>query len=866
MSGPSTAIQFSFATGELAPGVRNRRDWERRDGGVASLLNGIVGPTGGASKRPGFRMHAECLHNDKPIRLVKFEFSEDQTYQLEFGENIMRVHTNEGVITNDNNTDYVIASPFTAAQAQKFRFTQNKDLMIFTHQDVPTQQLVRFGHRDWRWSQLFRDVSRIASPTNLAFYDAYSNGHNNFEYAVTAYRTISGSRQESINYPSIKSLDTDAKQIGSYPQNNILSCINWIETFRGQYGGLPGYPSYPAAMNLSDIIIDAMDWAGNGPNAGTINPRIKYIFNLQYPAYPNFLRILSSSPYYSGDGWGVFGNDWRYADLVYYDAWYPNQHSGRDTWYMRDMAIGFIDAGLAVDGYTKAGIYNSIMSFISNYNNANGIKINNRVKWAGTTGAEGYFVYRRQIGSSDPNFYLVGDVQGLDFIDANVTETPVYPQTPITGINQFTSPDNYPAVCAFFQQRLILGNTRSKPCSIFGSRSGIYTDFSVNPSDPAAGWEFEMSSKQMNAIKDIMDLKPFSLLTSGGDFVSTVSGAVTASNVNFDQHSYNGTSDVPAVIIGDSAVYIPLSKQTILSMVYSFEKDGFARDNILIYAQHLTEGKTVTGLAFLRDPINLVFATLSDGTFLSCTYIPSQQFQAWTHHKTQGEVLSINSMQTSQGFDRLWAVVRRTLGDGRSVQYIEYMEDTRPYGGEPTRENSFFVDCGLSAIFDQPYSTVYGLEHLEGLQVSVLADNSVAAGFDNKGMPTLKTVVNGAIALDTPATVVHVGLPYEAELETLDLELFNQGTLRNADRQIWQVVVELDRCRELWYSTNDSKYYEYPIQDGKTIGLEPQPISGDRQLNPLPRNNRHTFCKFKSPNPVPWGIRSVVAEIVNGNP
>ena len=54
-----------------------------------------------------------------------------------------------------------------------------------------------------------------------------------------------------------------------------------------------------------------------------------------------------------------------------------------------------------------------------------------------------------------------------------------------------------------------------------------------------------------------------------------------------------------------------------------------------------------------------------------------------------------------------------------------------------------------------PTTTITGLDHLEGKEVTALADGSVVTG---------KTVSSGQITLGTEASVVHVGLPYTGKL------------------------------------------------------------------------------------------------------
>jgi len=57
-----------------------------------------------------------------------------------------------------------------------------------------------------------------------------------------------------------------------------------------------------------------------------------------------------------------------------------------------------------------------------------------------------------------------------------------------------------------------------------------------------------------------------------------------------------------------------------------------------------------------------------------------------------------------------------------------------------------------------------GLDHLEGETVAILADGSYSTG----------TVSNGQITLSRASTLVHIGLPYVADLESLNISAFHK--------------------------------------------------------------------------------------------
>jgi hypothetical protein len=83
---------------------------------------------------------------------------------------------------------------------------------------------------------------------------------------------------------------------------------------------------------------------------------------------------------------------------------------------------------------------------------------------------------------------------------------------------------------------------------------------------------------------------------------------------------------------------------------------------------------------------------------------------------------------------------------------------------------------------------IEGLEHLEGQTVSVLADGNVDGPF---------VVTDGAIDLTNPAAVVHVGLGYRSLIESLDINVPGQETVRDRPKLINKVTLVVKDTRGL---------------------------------------------------------------------
>mgnify|MGYP003345655058 FL=1 len=134
--------------------------------------------------------------------------------------------------------------------------------------------------------------------------------------------------------------------------------------------------------------------------------------------------------------------------------------------------------------------------------------------------------------------------------------------------------------------------------------------------------------------------------------------------------------------------------------------------------------------------------------------------------------------------DLVYLVVKRHI-NGQDVRYIERMAPRLP--GKSLVEG-VFLDSSLT-YRGTAADTISGLEHLEGETVNALADGNVVEDL---------TVTNGEITLPFEAAVVHVGLPYTADLETLRLEFdAGQGTMQGRKKQISKLTLRLESTRGL---------------------------------------------------------------------
>jgi len=95
-------IQTSVNSGELAPRMASRVDFDRYANGAATARNVVLLPTGGFTTMPGTRFVAEVADSSKATMLLPFKASEAEAYVVEMGENYFRFYKRQARLAAAN--------------------------------------------------------------------------------------------------------------------------------------------------------------------------------------------------------------------------------------------------------------------------------------------------------------------------------------------------------------------------------------------------------------------------------------------------------------------------------------------------------------------------------------------------------------------------------------------------------------------------------------------------------------------------------------------------------------------------------------------------------------------------------------------
>ncbi len=321
-------------------------------------------------------------------------------------------------------------------------------------------------------------------------------------------------------------------------------------------------------------------------------------------------------------------------------------------------------------------------------------------------------------------------------VTATVIETLPNTNATIDWMEQaFSAVRGYPANVAFHQDRLVLGGSRDLPNRLWFSKSGDLFNFDTGTGLDDEAIEFAILSDQVNAIRGLFSGRHLQVFTSGAEWMVT-GDPLTPTNVQLKRQTRIGSltnRHVPPVSVDGATLFIARNKKEVREFIYTDIEQAYQATDLALLSRHL-----------INDPIDqdfdanrrLLFMVRADGKIATLTVYRAEAVAAWTLLETDGHILSVAVVG-----ENVYALVNR----GEAIHIEEF-------------DDELFLDAALNGESETPTDTWAGLDHLDGREVSIVADGI---------LHDPRTVIDGEITLDEPASSVVIGLPYTHIVEPL---------------------------------------------------------------------------------------------------
>lgn len=867
--------QRAFNGGEVSPSMFARIDDGKYQTGMALCKNFLIEPQGPIVMRPGFKYVNHTKHAGKKARLIPFNFSISQTMVLELGERYVRFHTQGQTVLGNNGQPYEIETPYIEADLFDIHYVQSADVMTLVHPNYPPKELRRYGATDWRLVDI-KFGSSLPAPTGLSATQTINKNVTNptdykRTYAVTAL--LADGTEESVRSSPV-TIDCNPYGDGSYNtiRWNAVAGAGLYRVYRDQ-GGVWAYVGQTDTTQIIDENItpdasitpphyDDAFYSSKGitsvrvNNGGSGYEPTKYI--------TDFVNVCE---YDWGEGYkqqstGLPVNIQSKANLTW-EIEDPNGHgSGADIRLITGETYA-ATGGPASGGRTACVTGIEIRSRGSGYDNPKlVIKCHNRHWQLATlyrfplttshdvpkivvTDSTGYgadlvpviengrvvSVTIRSGGQnySSPNLSVVSSTGGGASLSANVGQAP-----------------DYPGAVSYFEQRRWFGGTQNRPNNLWATRPGTEADMSFSlPSQSDDRIAVRVAAREANRILHIVPLAQLMLMTGAAEWrVSPLnSDAITPESMSVRPQSYVGASNVQPLVVGSSMIYGAGRGGHLRELGYNYEAGGYISGDVCLRAPHLFDNLTIVDLAYSKAPSPVVWAVSSSGKMVAMAYVPEQQVGGFSTIETKGSIESACVVAEGDE-DIVYVEVMRTV-NGQAVRFVERMNE-RQY---TDLKECVYVDCA-GTYRGEAKKEITGLTWLEGETVSILADGAVEPQ---------QVVKDGKITLTYPAEIVHVGLPFTADMKTLPVAMalqdgsYGSGHKKNV-REVFFRVVNSSGTQA---GPSFDKLSEYPSRSTEFAGNVLEPITDEIGFQIQPQWSQSGQVCVRQKYPLPLRIVSM---------
>jgi len=907
-------LQTNFTAGELSNRLYGRPDLAKYQNGAETIENMIVFPHGGVSRRSGTRFVKEVKTSADNTRLIPFEFSTEQAYVLEFGDEYIRFYKDNGAILeagqtitaatkaspcvitinshNYNNGDQVYISGVGGMVElnQKYFIVAGKTTNTFQLTDIDGNNIDSSGYTTFTSGGTAARVFTLTSPYDKTKIDeiqiAQSADVLYVAHSAYAPRKISRTGHTSWTIEEIVYED------GPYFKENTTTTTL---TPGGTSGSITVTASAVTGINNGDgfqttdvgrlvrIGHQAAKWAASTSfSVGDIRRNSGNV----YECIKAGTSDGSGGP--SGDG----------AEIV----------DNTVTWkFVQDGGINY--------GYGKiTGRTSTTEVTVEASKNFGGTSAETKWRlgsWSGTTG--------------------------------------------------------YPAAVSFFEQRLFWAGSTDEPQTVWGSATADFQKHTpgVLDDDPVV---FVLGSEDVNVIRWLSSGRVLTVGTVGGEFViaaSSTSTGLSPTNVRVSREGTRGAAAQRPVKIDNAVLYIQRQERKVRELVYVFNSDSFQSPDLTLLAEQMAYGG-ISQIVYAQELDSIVWGIRNDGQLVGLTYLRDQDVVAWHRHiigghfgdatitvtdyaniavgttitvtksdgtsvvftseaisadaptgtngwrpnssnnvtadniftainghedftvanpaanvvtvtettsagtgyvtittsdttrlattdQAQAQVTSLATIPTASE-NQLWMIVKRTV-NGVTRQYVEYLAENFNADDGDDKSDGVFVDSSLyytgSAV-----SSVSNLDHLEAQTVAVLGNGAV--------YPRQRISSGGISGLDPTVTKAQVGLPYTSTLKTLRPEAGSEdGTAQGKTQRVFEVTVRFINTLGARFGGDTDNLDEILFRDGSDpMDSSPPLFTGDKAANFHGTWDTTGQIMVIQDQPLPMTISAIVTRIM----
>tara|TARA_R110001583_G_scaffold175476_1_gene330039 strand:- start:659 stop:3121 length:2463 start_codon:yes stop_codon:yes gene_type:complete len=818
---PIHVIQPSFSGGELAPSLHARVDLAKYATGLKTCRNFLVQAHGGVANRTGTKFITETKNSAKKTRLIPFEFNTTQTYVLELGHLTMRVIKDGGLIS-------LAANPPAYAGSRSYDITETDSSDVnypfVRHSNVNyilisgTGLNVTPGTNAAVWHALTGLVIEIPTPyteTEIAEIDFTQSAdimtivHTSHpvqelkrysHYAWDLVPVVFGTTMAAPTNVASTRQEYDS----SATETSYSYVVTSVKTDTGEESIASSATSI-SNNNLSNTVTNTITWTAVS-GADSYN-----VYKSRGGIYGFVGRATSTT--FKDDNIEADANDSPASARTIFNT--SNEYPGTVVYYQQRLVFGQTNND-------PQKIFMSQTGNFHNFNISEPLRDDDAVTF--TIAASQVNEIRHLVPLSDLIILTSG---GEWLMTAN--DGVVSPSTIQVKPQGYRGSADAPPI--------VIGNTIIH----LQAKGAIIRDLAFAlESDSYTGNDLTVLASHLFAGKTV---KEWAYAQAPHSIVWVVLNDGTLAALTYmrehevwgwSRHDTDGTFEsVCTISEGDEDATYFVVNRTI---------GGATKRYIERY--HTRVFDTVADAFFVDSGLSY------DGTNTSATTLTLSGGSNWTHSETL--TLTANASTFVSGDPGNTFTL--TIGTETLVCTVQAYTSATVVTVKAGRDVPVAFRSVATAVWSKGVDAISGMGHLEGKTISILADGNVEAQ---------KVVSSGAITISHPASKIHLGLPIQGDVQTLNLEL-GQPTQQGKKKSISAVTLRVEESRGGKIGFDKDHLTEFKQRAYEPYGTATSLKTGDIKVTMPSTWASEGTIFYRQDDPLPMTLLAVIPEVSVG--
>lgn len=804
----SSLIQSSFTGGELSPSLYGRVDLARYSTSLKTCRNFIVQTYGGVRNRAGTAFLAEVASSSRRHRLIPFAFSTTQTYVLEFGHQTMRVYKDAGQVVYSSGgsagSPVSVATPWSESDLPQLTFTQSADVLYVCHPSYAPRTISRTAHDAWTVAE-FANIKGPFQDTNTTTTTTV--------YASAATGSITLTASSSIfTAANVGQLFfIEQKDYGQPWEAGKSVSTGDIRRSDGKYykANTTATTGTLRPTHEADIASDgAVNWEFLHPGFGVCEITA-YSSGTSVSATVK-LRIPDASV-------GSGGATYKWA----FEAWGGTQgYPSTVTFHQQRLCFANTPAQPQTVWMSRTNAY-------VDFGKSNPIADDDAVTF---TIASRQVNAIRHMLTLDKLVLLTSGGEWIVSGSENDTITPSSINIKQQGYrgSSIVPPQIIGNTALYLQDK---GSTVRDLGYEFASDSYTGNDLTVLSSHLVQGYQIEEWAYQQ---------VPFSCVWCVRDDGVLLSMTYMREQQVIGWHRHDTDGEIESVCVisegTEDALYIAV-KRTIGGVTKRY-----------------VERMSTRFISDIKDAFFVDSGLSYDGRNTGATTMTLTSSGVWTYGSAATFTLTASASYFVAG--DVGSEIHLVDDDNRILRLlITARTSATVVTVSINRDVATELRSAAISAWTHARKSFSGLSHLNGKTVNILADGHVAPQ---------EVVASGAVTLDQAAGVVHIGLPIEADFETLDISAPQGETIRDKNKIIQAVRLLVEESRGIFAGRNASNLIEYKQRAQENYDDPVSTLTGIADVLIPATWNKEGRVFVRQSDPLPLSILAVIPEVSVG--